>query len=68
MTREELDAACSEVGNKLVELYAKLCERHPPAIVMAGMTGGLAACAVVAGSNRESVVSALHSAFDDIEG
>ena len=66
MTERELEAACAGVGERTINLYADLCAKIPKAIVVTGMTGGLAACAVEAGFDRDKVVAAINSAFDDI--
>ena len=68
MSEDDLSALAEKVGNSTVDLYARLCQRIPKMLVLTGMTGGLAACATEAGADREKVIAALNSAFDDIEG
>ena len=67
MTDEQLAAACATIGSAFVELYGAMCDKVPKAVVITGMTGALAACAMESGMGREGVAAALNSAFDDIE-
>lgn len=67
MTQDELETVHAAIGLAVCDLYAACCEVLPKPIVIAGLTGGLAACATKAGVPREKVLAAINSAFDAIE-
>lgn len=67
MTEAELDALAQKIAGTFAEVYAAYCDKVPKPFVLVGMTGALAACAAEAGMERNCVVDALNSAFDDIE-
>lgn len=67
MTGEELAAVCSQIGDEVIDLYLKLCEKFPKSLVITGITGAFGSICTEAGFDRHKVISALNSVFDDIE-
>lgn len=67
MTKEQLDQTFQEIGKAVINLYTICCESIPKSIVIAGLTGGLAACAAEANLPRDRLIAALNSAFDGLE-
>lgn len=63
----EFAKLAEKLANAFIDVYVHNCTKVPKAYVLMAMTGALAACSSEAGAERDKVVAALNSAFDDIE-
>lgn len=67
MDEAAFNAVAEKMAGSFTELYASHCAKAAKPFVLMAMTGALAACATEAGAERDKVIAALNSAFDDIE-
>ncbi len=67
MIEEQLNEVCATMAREIIDLYAKFCTKVPKSMVIAAITGALAACAFEGGFPREKVIEALNSTFDIVE-
>jgi hypothetical protein len=68
MDEAELNALCERIANRFIDCYGECSVLAPKPIILVGMTGALAALARTNGFERQKIIDALNSSFDDIEG